>query len=387
MKRRSSETWITVGVLALLVIVTVVSAVLSREEEPLPPLHSRSSLPDGSKALFDWLGSAGFSVDNRSGSEFVIPEGTDVVFILEPFAVPLIEQEEFARLDEFVSQGGVLIAAGMDVGSTRVFGHYGFKLMRQGSETSPVPFTPRLNAPDLSAAGQVESDFYLFRAAQDYLPLLAVKDGPYAVSKTREAGRVILVADGQLFSNQGLKQDGAPERLLNLLAPLKPGARVWVDEWHHGDRQLVVERSGPQSWLLYQPVGQAFLWLLVLAFIALALSGRRFGQPVPLPKDLVRRAPLEYVDALAGLNRRAGHRAAILRAYHRQLKRGLGSRYRLDPNLSDEEYARRLAELRPDVDAGKLLALLNGLKQGRASEAEMVELAHQAAIWMLKIES
>ena len=61
-----------------------------------------------------------------------------------------------------------------------------------------------------------------------------------------------------------------------------------------------------------------------------------------MPRDTTRRSPLEFINAMANLHRRAGQRRAALRHYHDQLKRRLGRRYRLDPSLHDAEYVTRL---------------------------------------------
>jgi hypothetical protein len=95
---------------------------------------------------------------------------------------------------------------------------------------------------------------------------------------------------------------------------------------------------------------------------------------------------LEYVNALARLNQRAGHRGEILRVYYSQLKRSLSKRFRIDPNLPDHETVRLLAETHPELDPSTLPGLFNRLKRAHPSEHELVELAHQAAELTQQIE-
>jgi hypothetical protein len=139
---------------------------------------------------------------------------------------------------------------------------------------------------------------------------------------------------------------------------------------------------GPEQWLLRAPAGRSILYVTAILFIAVLLSGQRFGRPVPLAHEQVRRAPLEYITAIANLNRRAGHRTALMQRYHLDLKRHLGRRYRLDPQLPDQEYVARLARFNPQIDASALLKLLEKLNQRHFSETQVVELSREAASWM-----
>ena len=235
-------------------------------------------------------------------------------------------------------------------------------------------------------------------------PLLATLEGPVALTFAQGHGRVIVSAAPFAFTNAGLKLAGNPALALNLATVdgLSAGVAnnngnksngafgagaagvVWFDEWHHGARpgNEAAGIVGPDQWLRGTPAGQALLFVAAVLFLALLLRGARFGRPVPLPRDTARRAPLEYITAMANLHRRAGQRRAALRHYHDQIKRRLGRRYRLDPSLRDPEYVARLAELRPGLDAAALRGLLLALSQPAVSEETLVRLAGQAADWM-----
>ncbi len=103
---------------------------------------------------------------------------------------------------------------------------------------------------------------------------------------------------------------------------------------------------------------------------------------MPLPKELVRRASLEYITAIANLNRRAGHRLAVLGQYYHQVKRRLGQRYHLNPDLSDDEYLVQLATFNPNIDVDALGDLLSRMRQRRVSERDLVQLAAEVADWL-----
>lgn len=386
MKRRSPDTLLAIGILLSLFLVIAIGVLVAPSKEPLPPLSSRSSDPAGAKALFEWLSAIGYTVENAPVATFAVPKGTQIVFLLDPDRFPAISSGEWEALDKFVEGGGVLVAAGDGAGSMLAAGHFGFSVEQRGYEYYLKAFVPLPYSRLVPEQHEVVTDTYLTSEKSNYLPLLAAEGRPYAVSIAKGKGQVILAADGKLFSNQGLKKKGAPELLGSLLANMRLGGKIWFDEWHHGERGIVIERAGPGDWLLYTPAGQGVLLAALAVLLWIVLGGKRFGRPAPVERETTRRAPLEYVKALAGLNQRAGHRAEILREYYRQLKRSLGQRYRLDPGLDDIEYVRRLAEIRPEIDSAGLLRLLGRLKQGKASEQEMVDLANQAAGWMRQNE-
>lgn len=197
---------------------------------------------------------------------------------------------------------------------------------------------------------------------------------------------MILVAGTDFLSNSGLKDPDSAALALNLLSALPPGGAIWMDEWHHGRRAAGSSAAGPEAWLQDTPSGRAILFTAAVIFLALLLAGRRFGRPVPLPSDQVRRAPIEHVTALANLNRRAGHHRALMQYYHTSLKRAYGRRYRLDSSLPDELYIARLASYNPDLDSAALLDLLTRLNRGKFTDIQMVQLAREAAQWMKQVE-
>jgi hypothetical protein len=389
-KRRLSNAWQAGLILLVLLGVLVIAALLTPNKADLPALSSRSAQPDGAKALYAWLEKMGYHVSNQSTGVFAVPDGVKAVFLLDPDpAVPIMAQE-WRKLDQFIQDGGILVAAGELSGSETVARHYGFSVTGDGAGHSIGVFVPVLKSPPLDFSKiNVLSKYRFTTSNLDYLPVLVEFIHPYAVEQSIGKGRVILVADSVLFNNVGLKNPGAAKLLLNLLTPIPHGSAVWFDEWHHGERGIVSAeetRSGLSDWLIFTPAGRSVLWVLIVAFVGLALMGIYFGRPLAEEKDNTRRAPLEFVTALARLNQRAGHRGEILGSYYRRLKRSLIQRYRIDPDLSDREIESFLAETHPEIDAPALANLLERLKQPRPSEQDMVDIAHQAAEWIQKIE-
>jgi hypothetical protein len=106
----------------------------------------------------------------------------------------------------------------------------------------------------------------------------------------------------------------------------------------------------------------------------LLINGRRLGRPLAPAGERRRRSPLEFVDAMASLNRRAGHRQAIQEQLRRRLKRELGAPYHVDPALADPVFAARLAQIDARTDGERLAALLARLRSP-LSERDLVQAA------------
>jgi hypothetical protein len=162
-----------------------------------------------------------------------------------------------------------------------------------------------------------------------------------------------------------------------------PSGTIWFDEWHHGLRSQLSEGIvGPGQWLAATSAGRSLLYAAIIIFLAVLLQGRRFGRAVPIRREKARRTPLEHITAIANLNRRAGHRAAVMDDYRQRLKRALAYRYRLNPLLDDEEFVRTLASYETGLNTQELGKLLYQLQKPNISENEMVDLAAKVATWL-----
>ena len=91
---------------------------------------------------------------------------------------------------------------------------------------------------------------------------------------------------------------------------------------------------------------------------------------------------MEYISAVANLQRRAKLKQYVLLSYYKRLKREIGWRYRLDPSLDDAEYIARLAVFNSSLDTENLHRLLIRLQQKQVNETTMVQLAAEAAEWL-----
>jgi hypothetical protein len=374
----SRDTWLALGLVTVLMLVTIAAALQQSRSAHIPFL-STSSAPDGTLALQLWLDELGYSVVDETPAAFELPAGTDLLIILQPL-IP-ITAADWETIDAWVDSGGTLILAERPFWYETSAAHYEFQTLVLSEATPALTTqTPLLTSPPLTAAAPVRSEFFLASERTDFVTHLAIEDRPVLVSFEQGRGRVILSATPYPFSNLALKDEANAALVLNLIALSARRGGVWLDDWHHGVAGSSI--VGPDQWLRSTSFGHALLFVAGAVFFALLLRGRRFGRPVPLPHEIRRRGPLEHVNAIANLNRKAGHRDPVLQQYRMRLKRHLGRRYRLDPSLADREYVEALAAYNPALDRADLLDLLGQLARPRVSEGELLKLAARASDWI-----
>lgn len=379
MKNLSPDLKLGIGVVLLLVVVTAFAVFQRGSEESYPTLSSISSTPDGALALKLWLAKLKYNVDEEVLSNFAPPEDSAILFMLEPL---FPTEADMNAVDQWVEDGGTLIAIGKRYGMFSLIDHYKFYFnYLPNTDGMPSNETPLLDSPSTLDLKNTKVDIALGSERDDYVTLVSFQDRPVLVSFEQGKGRVILGTVTESFTNAGLKKTGNPELVLNVLALAKTKGTVWFDEWHHGV-QSGEQILGPSEFLRRTPVGRALLFVTFVVFIAFFMQGRSFGRPVPLPQEIKRRGALEHVTGIANLSRRAAHRSSVMMQYHNQIKRKLGQRYRLDPMMTDEEYVNTLAGYNPSMDKNELLNLLKRLRRTNLSENEMVHLAVEAAKWI-----
>ncbi len=380
----SRDSWLAIGLFIVLALVTAVSLYQQTVGQPVPPLTAVSTQPDGARAFWLWLEEMGYEVTDRVWSTFQIPENTAVVLILSPNT--FILDDEWDLIDDWVDDGGTLILGGTDFLTDQLFRHYDFEIdYRNPTTDEAFTNTPLMASPPSEPILSPLNSPGLVSQRDDYVTLFALDEMPVAVSFEQENGRVVLTTQLLPFTNTGLRSAGSPAFVLNLISIAGDGRGVWFDEWHHGVR---VGRDdsvvGLSDWIRQTPIGRSFLYIAGVVFVALLLRGRQFGRPVPLAHSQTRRAPLEYITALANLSRRAGHRQATLNDYHYRLKKHVGLRYRLDPALPDAEFLAQLEGYQANLDLNGLRGLLGRLSNTAVSEAELIQIAAEVAVWLKK---
>ncbi|QYO65758.1 DUF4350 domain-containing protein [Leptolyngbya sp. 7M] len=194
-------------------------------------------------------------------------------------------------------------------------------------------------------------------------------------------GSVIFVGDPYIVSNGGIALADNVQFAVNLLG--SEGV-VAFDEFHQGFG------SGRNRLLEYfsgTPMIAIFLQISALVGLVFVSRSRRFARPLPSdPPD--RLSNLEYISAMAELQRRTRAYDLAVENIYGDLRRRAGRLLSIDPStISDREFAERLSE-RTKRSADNILRLFQDcsdiIQGGSATRSTTVELI--AAIRDLEYE-
>lgn len=336
---------------------------------------SHSSGTQGALALYSWLDDLGYAVERLEYQAFELDEAGELLFLLAP-SEPVSAAEADAIL-AWVEAGGTLVLAESRPGggaANTLLRRLDMRLEEPGAGwLGDVPvIQPALGQPPLSRI-RANTTTRIVPGSDDVAVLAAVGSDAVLVGQQRGAGYVYLSSTLAPFSNAGLRDADNAAVVLNLLRRVQPGARVLFDEIHHG----FVSEPSLRGLLLSNPWGWAAIYAMLVGVAYVAASGRRFGRPVPLREETVRRSSAEYLESMAGLLRRGRKQAFIGQHYRAALKRRLARPLGLSPSLDDATFAAEVAALR-SIDAAALGGLLVRLGRPDLSEAELLRLVAEA---------
>ncbi|HEX6937953.1 MAG TPA: DUF4350 domain-containing protein [Longimicrobiales bacterium] len=405
---------------ALLVVVLAIAALTAPEHRVIadPRASSYVSTDGGVKALYLTLEELGIPVA-RAVSRWS-EDGPDAgaLALIAPSTPP--DRSELAALLRWIEAGGTLLyAAGARDSTLEALGLAGVTVVRDAGAAAPgsggstgaglaaadsarraaardaaivadpasanaepdVPGHPAFPVPHRWTAGvravggfQVAlRDTAGILEGDSAAALLRTARGDVVVATWRRgAGRVIVWSEATPLRNDALRRSGAALIFARMAADVATEDRPLVfDEFHHGFRGDGNAVRGTWRFLRGTRAGHATAQLLAVVLALLAAAAVRFGAPLP-PAPARRRSPLEHVDALAELYRRANARTTARRLLAAQLARRLGRRPPApDAGADDAALDALVAGLR--VDGGLVDALRREWRRG--ARADLVALA------------
>jgi hypothetical protein len=369
-----------IGAVALIVIIGVIMALLPQPAPPTAPLRLDNAAPDGVMALGDWLRAAHFTVRKiETAAEL---QDVQVLFILEP-RMKFSAAERALLVQWMASHTLILYGDPVIVNTLLTSYNVNFSPLSFVADSKPAAVLrgPTLISPP-PAPLQIEPDYRITWEA--YMPGITphLYFGSDVIFALLNKGNAHLWLSGYnaMFSNAGLKDQTNAALVENMMSSFPPNAVIGFYETVTGETSLNIN-----GWLLGTPPGWGVLLAIGLTLFYFASSGRRFGRPIPLPEEQVRRDYSEYIVAMANLFQRSGQRTEILKHYGARLRRRLTERYGIDPKLEDTALLRLIAMREPGLDFQALSGLLQKLSKRRPSEADVVSAAREVDDWVKRL--
>jgi hypothetical protein len=378
-------------ILIVLFLGLVAFVILGPAQAPQEPLTSapttHSSASGGALALLRWTRELGYDARRLEFQAFALDEQADALVILSP-SQP-IELTQAREVLDWVEAGGTLIFAD---DRTRLFSpanellaelDVALERYEEGGDIEhATALQPALTMPPLREIAP-QTRRVLSTERPDAAPLFGIYDsvsgeqeGTVLLGLRHGAGYIYLSSASYPFTNEGLRDERHAALVLNLLRRIPEGGRILFDEYHHG----FYEPPSLLGTIVSNAWGWGLLYALGIGTAYLLLTGRRFGQPVPLREETRRRSSAEYIESMADLLQRGGKRGFVLRHYHDSLKRRLARPYGISPHLDDAAFVRELARYRQlsEEDQEQLRTLLARMRREQIGEDELLRLIAEA---------
>ncbi len=352
-------------ILLLLIVATVVFAPPPDEAEGQGVPTTYSTSKNGAQAAYLLLRELGYRSERWEKSPMELPADAEgkILILAGPFDFP--DKKEREALLTFVRSGGWIVYAGnfpflfVENGAVAPpsFTRTSSLAAETFSAVAPSPFTQGASKITMNAANRwVSSD-----GAQ--VPLYGEPEEPVVATWHLEKGRILWWAAPTPVTNSGISRDGNLPFFLGCIQAVRPGASpsettVLWDEYFHGYRGSLWNyfEKTPVPWAIFQLA-------LVAAFVLLAF-GRRSG-PLYAPVAASRLSPLEFVDTLGDLYRRASAGSAAVRVAYQRFRTQLVRRLALAPAISNMQLDAAVRERLSWKQPGLMETLQRAEKAGR----------------------
>jgi hypothetical protein len=324
------------GVVALLLIGTFLAGPPQSDDSPIPSIYSSGK--SGARAAWLLLQDLHYNVRAWEDSPSALqtaPAGA-LLILAEPAELP--SARDRAALLDFVNRGGRVLFCGQKLGA--FFAHAGtpYDAPESGWTDFHAVFPGRVTHGAETITMRAQSVWK--KRNSSLLWLYGTDDWAAVVEWRIGAGSVLWWAGATPLTNAGITQTGNLNLFLNSIADSphgRPPVILW-DEYFHG------QRTGLVSYAAQTPALWAAAQVLLVGLAVLFTFSRRSG-PILSPAAPSRLSPLEFVDTMGGLYRRAGAAAIPVEVAYRRLRALLVRRLGVAATTSEEDVA-RLAEQR-----------------------------------------
>ncbi|MGE5323672.1 MAG: DUF4350 domain-containing protein [Actinomycetota bacterium] len=353
----------------ILVLVVALAVQSSDQGESMIP-SSYSSGSHGAKAAYLLLKEEGYNVERWEQSPDALPaDAANTTLVMAyPFTPPT--GEEKASLQLYLSRGGRILATSSTA-----------SLFLPGAETVPEPLAgpawktlqPQLLTP-LTRGGAIKMIPGAYWKHSSTCCLVHYADGvrPVVVSYRVGKGEVIWWASATPLTNAGITAAGNLPLLLNSLGNSRDVRILW-DEYFHGYRESL------GAYMRQPPLTFGLLQCFLLLGVLLLTFSRR-SLPTHPAQDRSRLSPLEFVQTLGGLYRKASATRAALEVPYVRFRTIVTRRLGLKPDIPAEALARSVRNrfgYKDDSLSGLLRTIEVALQEDQPGEQTVLHLTQE----------
>lgn len=325
-----------IGVGAIVLALLIIVAVLSPSEEAdseIPSTYSAKS--HGAKAAFLLLQDLGYQAERWEHPPEdlpVKPQGT-VLVLASPTRIPNTAQKR--EIQRYVASGGKILAAGysgalcLPIDQGRVIAE---RVASEWKTAQPDLVSPLTRAGEIKISPEAYWD-------PDYSVVVShysIEGKPVVISYRIGKGEVIWWGATTPLINSGISQAGNLDLLLNSLGNPRSTRVLWDEYFHGNTRSLAAYLGDP-------PVAYGLLQCGVI-FLAFIFTFSRRNVPIRPLTGPSRLSPLEFVQTLGGLYRRAEVNSMAVEIAYKRLRYLLTRRLGLNADLPAATLARAARE-------------------------------------------
>jgi hypothetical protein len=361
---------------AALVFVPLIAALalLSSGESDSGDPSSYSAQASGTKAAYLLLQDMGYKIERweQSPTDLAPDPQRTVLVLVNPSRPPSREEKDALQL--YLSRGGKILITGS---TTNLYIPQSESQPELLAEPIPQEYQPQL-VTSLTRGGAISmspSAYWKHCSTNCLVHYADDRSGnarPIVVSYRAGKGQVIWWAASTPLNNGGISSSGNMELLLHSIGPADDNHVLW-DEYFHGAQRTAGSYLGETPVLFGLAQG-------ALAALALLLTYSRRNGPIYPSDSPSRLSPLEFVETLGGLYRRAHVTRAALEVPYLRFRMLASRQLGLKTDAAAPDLARAMRNRLGYKDSSLqdlLVRIESALYDPELQEAAALELVQQ----------
>jgi hypothetical protein len=356
---------------AILFPVVAALAILSgtdEEDSGVPSTYSAES--QGAKAAWLLLKDLHYRVERWDSPPRELPtDARNVVLILANPSTASLDRDDKVALNTFLGRGGRILITGCAV---RSFVPQAAVEAEDIADPSWKHYSPELLT-SLTRAGDISMSPFCYweHSTPPLLAHYSDKGRPVVVSYKVGRGEVVWWASSTPLTNAGIREAGNLGLFLNALGVRQTAHILW-DEYYHGERATL------GRYFAERPILFGLLQCALL-FAAVVFTHSRRNLPIHPATEPSRLSPLEFVETLGNLYRKARASRVALEVPYQRFRTAATRRLGLRPEPSNSDLVNALHQRvgYKDPSLGNLLSRIEDALYSEPSEKVILELVQE----------